>query len=361
MKAWRMHGVDDVRLDEVPMPVLRPGWVLIKVRVFQVSVTEAMRIKGGAHYKTGVAQKMFSQGIPVQMGHEFCGEVVEVTEGVETVRVGDKVSASGYVACGECSECKAGRRGKCLATQMTGVEVPGAFAEYFALPDYVLAKLPDDISWNEGATIQPLSAAFDAVKGAELQMNDTIVVIGLGNMGLGCMQIARVSGAGLTIGIDIRQESLDLAKKLGADTVVDATKTDPVKKVKELTGGVGPDVVFEVAGGSPEEGLSGVTTLNQALNMVMYQGKVIEIANLPGLIELDSTIPKGKRIKIIFPLGGSRESQSAAARLVVSKRVQIAPMISHVLQGIEKFPEALDITANKAKYKATNPAQVIVS
>lgn len=361
MKAWRMHAFGDVRFEEVPMPELKPGWVLAKVRVVQPSVTEIGMMEDPQFYIWG-GQQAFAEGGVVQPGHEFCGDVVEIKGDLKTLRVGDKVSTVGALPCGECEACLAGRVHECKDVGFIGRNIPGAFAEYIAVPERACIKMPDGISYSEGAAVQPLSSAFTSVESAQLRMGDTVVVMGQGVMGLGCMQISRVSGAGLIIGVDVRQEALDMSKRLGADAVVDASKDDPVEAIRDLTHGFGADVVFDAASGRPEEGLSGSATFHQAVDIVAMPGKIVQTAgHPPGRLEIDPQMFRHKHMRYIYPPFGSALAMRRAAFLVAAKRIQIAPTITHTLHGLEKMSEAWEITANKAKYKAINPAQVVVS
>jgi threonine dehydrogenase-like Zn-dependent dehydrogenase len=186
------------------------------------------------------------------------------------------------------------------------------------------------------------------------------VVLGQGAMGLGCLQIAKLSGAGLLIAVDTRPEALAISRVYGADVVINATEVDVLKEVKRITDGNGPDVVFEEAGGRSKDGLAGFKTLEQALQMVKSGGRIIQAANLDGRLDLDPVFMRGRRIRYIFPGAGSIKDFPYIVFLVASGRMKITPQISHVLYGLDKLPEALDITVNKGKYHATNPPQIVV-
>ncbi|MFC2022170.1 zinc-binding dehydrogenase, partial [Chloroflexota bacterium] len=356
MKAWRLHAYGDLRLDEVPLPEIKPGWVLVKVKVVQVAVVEAGHVEGMPHLFQAGLDKMLSEGKPVQLGHEYCGEVVEIGQGVTTLKVGDRVSSENPIPCGTCRMCREGKVSQCLSHIAVGRDIPGAYAEYVCLPEYGLTKIPDGPTDNEVAAFQPLSACASHVRNAEIQMGDTVVVLGQGPMGLGALQIARLAGAGLLIGVDIRPETLDLSRDFGANIVINSSEVDVVKEVKRLTDDVGADVVFEEAGGRPKDGLAGFQTIEQAIQMVRVGGKIIQGANLVGMMEVDSVFLKIRSIKYIHPSRAiGTEALQHAAFLVASGRMKVGPQISHVLHGLEKVPEALEITVNKAKYRATNP------
>lgn len=360
MKAWRLHAYGDLRYEDVAIPEVRPGWALLKVKVVQPGVVDKGHIDGMPHFiQSRMAQKL-SQGTPVQLGHEYCAEVVETGAGVTTLKAGDRVTSEANVPCGECRMCRAGSLSRCLSPKNIGVDIPGAFAEYISLPERGLVKIAGGPSDNEVAALQPLSCCFNDVRSAGLRPGQSVVVMGQGAMGLGCLQIARVSGAGLLVAVDARPQTLALSRDFGADVTINSAEKDPVAEVKRLTDGEGADVVFEAAGGRKEDGLAGFATISQAFQIVRTGGKVVQAANLEGTLELDTALMRARNIRYIFPDKGDIESLRQAAFLLASNRIKVQPQISHVLQGLEKLPEALEITVNKARYGATNAAQIAV-
>lgn len=360
MKAWRVYDFNDMRLDEIPIPDIKPGWALVKIKVVQPSITEVLRIKGIGTSRMEEMKQLMREKAPIQLyGHEFCGQVVEVGDGVRRVKVGDRVSSKVRMPCGHCEFCLSGRRYRCHTGPQMSLDFPGCFAEYALLPDDILVKLKDNIDDNEGALTQPLSECVQAAE--HVSLGDTVVVLGQGSMGMFSMLAARVSGAGLTIAIDVRDDALALAKKLGAGTTINALKDDPVQKVMEITKGIGADVVYDAAGGSPRQGLSGNATLCQAMAMVHYCGKIIAISIISEPSPLDLVKLRSKAINLIFPRSVTLEGLEHTVELVSSRRVRVKETISHVLNGLENIPEAFEITGNKKKYRATGPAQVVVS
>src|SRR3990172_3952323 len=142
VKAWRLHAYGDHRLEEVPMPEAAPGSVLVKVKVVQVSVVEIGLMEGMVHHHQAGISKRLAEGQPLQLGHEFCAEVVEVGPGVTTLKVGDRVChPGGRFPCGDCPGCRAGKG--CVSYMGIPATVPGAFAEYTCIPEQGLAKMPD--------------------------------------------------------------------------------------------------------------------------------------------------------------------------------------------------------------------------
>jgi threonine dehydrogenase-like Zn-dependent dehydrogenase len=363
MKAWRFYALGDMRLDELPYPGNpKPGWVTMKVKVVQPSVTEAIRARGGPTMDADLIKKRIEEEAPVQLlGHEFTAEVVELGKGVVSVKVGDRVAARSKIPCYQCALCKAGLHDRCRKGPSIGRHMPGAFAEYLTVPAEALTVLPPAVSDSEGACMQSLGSSMADVADTDIQPGDTVVVLGQGVMGLNVLQLAKVSGAGLAIGVDVRPTNLRLSKELGSDYQINAAKDDPGEIIRDITGGLGANVVFECAGGSPKEGLAGSKTLEQAFQIVTDVGKVVQVSHFGQPIEFRPDVLRRKSIRYIFPQSSSSKLFEHVVRLVAAGHVKIKPTITHVLLGLEKVPESFEITANKGKYDAVNPAQVVVS
>lgn len=362
MKAWLTYEFDDMRLEDVPMPKAEPGWVVCKVRQLELSVTEVAEFHGLPVPSHDNIKRLLAEKAPRQLwGHEFSGDVVELGAGVTNVKLGDRVFYHRGVPCGSCNYCLAGMTQYCRSAISVSEDTPGCLAEYFPIPANTIVAVPPSMSDKEVCAMQPLVSIMGSVQSTGIELGDTVVVIGQGPMGLNCMQVARVAGAGKVIAIARRDPVLAVSKQLGADITINATKTDPVKEVLEITNGLGCDVVFECAGGSKDQGHAGTDTFVQGLEMLRNEGRIIEIGYLPNGSVVPIELIDKKGIRIIGRRYPSPRMISFAIDLVASKRVQIEPTITHVLNGIEKVPEAFEISGNKAKYGAINPAQVVLS
>ena len=362
MKAWRVYGLGDMRLDEIPHPTVRPGWVVVKTRMVQPSITECQALQERSHFPIDV-EKLVKEKGPLQMfGHEFCAEVIQVGEGVKNLKVGDRVfRIRSQAACHECPLCRAGYEERCRKGPSVGFSIPGLLAEYASLPADNLMSVPDSITDSEAAAMQPLASSVDFIVPAKIEPGDTVVVLGQGTMGLGILQVSRAYGAGKTIVTDLRDETLAVSCKLGADVAINASKTDPVEAIMDATGGFGADVVFECAGGSPQSGLSGTITLSQAFRVVRESGKIVQVAILPPGVMVDLSPVHQRGIQYLGHGYVTTKDLNYVIQLVVSKRVQLASLVTHILEGLEQVPKAFEITSNKAKYKNLLAAQVIVS
>jgi threonine dehydrogenase-like Zn-dependent dehydrogenase len=361
MKAWRFHDFNDMRLDDVAEPACGPGHVLVEPLCVQPSVTEAQLAQGIPTLAYDRVKRRLETEAPVQLfGHEFCARVLETGPGVERFRPGDRVAARAKLPCGTCPLCRTERSDLCRKGPVIGFDLPGCFAERARLPEVALVKVDDRISDSEAACLQSLSDSVAAVETAGLRIADSVAIFGQGSMGLECLQIARLSGAGLIITVDVRDEACRVSREHGADHALNGRQCDAVSTIRDLTGGNGADVVFECAGGSPKQGLAGCQSLFQAMDAVRSGGKIVGISWFGGPFQIDVDLFRERSLRYLFPDISTRAHLEHTVRLVAAGRVRLGAMITHVLSGIESVPRAFEITADKGAYKAINPAQVMM-
>jgi threonine dehydrogenase-like Zn-dependent dehydrogenase len=361
MKAWRFYAFGDMRLDEVPVPDVRPGHVLVEPLCVQPSVTEAQLARGIPTLAYDRVRRRLETEAPIQLfGHEFCARIVETGPGVRRFRAGQRVAARAKLPCGQCPLCLSERSHLCRQGPVIGFDLPGCFSERACLPELALVQVDDRISDSEAACLQSLSDSVAAVETADIRLGDSVVIFGQGSMGLECLQIARLSGAGRLITVDVRDESCRISRELGADHALNARSCDVIPAIRDLTGGNGADVVFECAGGSPRQGLAGTQTVSQAIDAVRSGGKIIGVSWLGGPVQLDLDRLRERSLRYLFPDISTQAHLEHTVHLVASGRVRLGPTITHVLEGLESVPRAFEITANKGQYQAINPAQVIL-
>jgi len=215
---------------------------------------------------------------PVILGHESAGEVVEVGRAVTNLRPGDKVAIEPGVPDRTCWYCKTGRYNLCAAVPFMGTPPwNGAFCEYVAWPADFCFKLPEGLSFEQGAMTEPLAVGMQGTKRGGVDVGHSVVVLGCGPIGLVTLQAAKARGATQIIATDIQQSRLELAAKLGATDIINAKDADPVKRVRELSDG-GVDVALETAGT--------VTTTQQACAMVRMGG-VVTLIGMPAELEFE--------------------------------------------------------------------------
>src|SRR5262249_24168682 len=232
--------------------------------------------------------------------------------------------------------------------------------ELALVPAIALVRVPDNVSDSEAACLQSLSDSVAAVETADVRLGDSVAIFGQGSMGLECLQVARASGAGLLVTVDVREEACRVSKQLGADHAISAAMCDAVAAIRDLTGGNGADVVFECAGGSPKQGLADHGTLLQAIDAVRSAGKIVGVSWFGGPVELNIDLFRERSLRYLFPDVSTQAHLEHTVRLAATRRVRLKPTVTHVLEGIESVPRAFEITANKGKYQAINPAQVMM-
>ena len=238
-----------LRLIEKPVPTPKADEVLLRVLATSICGTDLHIYNWDTWAQTNVKA-------PLTVGHEFCGEVVAIGEDVIDLQVGDYVAAESHVFCGTCYQCRIGHRHICENEEIIGIHRDGAFAEYVAFPERCAWKTDRAIPPHIATLQEPLGNSVHATMVHDVSRK-RVIVFGCGPTGLFSVAIAKICGAAQVIAVDVRDFRLDLAKKIGADIVLDPTKVDLVAKVRELTGGHGADVVLEMSGNATavEDGL----------------------------------------------------------------------------------------------------------
>ncbi len=258
MRTLRLESIGQaIVARELPVPVPGPGDVLVRVRAAGICHSDA-------HYRAG---RSASLRVPVTLGHEVAGEVVALGDGVETHAPGDRVCLHYLVICGRCAHCVAGREQFCATGQMIGHHRDGGYAEFIAVPARNAVVFPPEIPFEHAAVLMCSSAtSLHALRRGRFAPGEAVAVIGIGGLGISAVQLARALGASAVYAIDLDPVKLAAAARYGA-IPISARDTDPVKAIRERTGGRGVDVALELAG-SP-------ATMRQALQMCGVHGRAV--------------------------------------------------------------------------------------
>ncbi|WP_419934681.1 L-threonine 3-dehydrogenase [Candidatus Palauibacter sp.] len=241
MKAILKPGpAPGLTLGEAPTPGIRSGDVLIKVRRAGICGTD-LHIHQWDHWSQNRVNP------PLILGHEFMGEVVETGRLVENIEVGDRVSAEGHLVCGHCEFCGTGQAHVCRDTRIIGIDRDGAFAEYVSIPAANIIHIPESISDDHAALLDPLGNAFHTVLHTDVA-GRVVAVVGCGPIGLFAIGIARVAGAARVIAVEPHEGRRELAARMGAHDCLDPTEGGVEAQVAELTRGYGAHVVCEMSG-----------------------------------------------------------------------------------------------------------------
>lgn len=237
MKAGVVYAKNDIRYDDIEKPIPKAGQVLVKVKYTGICGSDIPRVNGDAcHF------------FPNVLGHEFSGVVEELGEGVNSLKVGDRVAGVPLVPCMKCEDCLKGNYSLCKHYSFIGSREFGSFAEYVVLPERNAVKFDDEVSFEQGAFFEPATVALHGLHRLNYQGGKSVAILGGGTIGLFTMQWAKIYGAKEVVVFDISDERLEMAKALGATGVINTLDTDFMKKAKELTGGKGYDYVYETAG-----------------------------------------------------------------------------------------------------------------
>jgi L-iditol 2-dehydrogenase len=327
MKAAVLHGVHDMRVEDMPMPeISRERDVLVRIRSVGVCGSDVHFHERGIIGKYPLTE-------PTIMGHEAAGEVVEVLDEDCGLRPGDRVAIEPGYTCRRCEFCKSGQYNVCPdVVFLAAPPIHGAFAEYLAWPSDFLFKLPDSLSMDDGAMMEPLSVGLWAATRGGVKPGDCVAVLGAGPIGLFTMQSAIAAGATQAIVSDLEAGRLELAAKLGATDTIDASARDAEEAIMELTGGRGVDVAFECAGAVP--------TLQMALR-VTRNGGTTQIVGMPA--EQHPQIPIYEMINREIDLRGLFRYANCyppAISLVEAGRVDVKSLVTHHFD-LEDTPEAM--------------------
>jgi threonine dehydrogenase-like Zn-dependent dehydrogenase len=287
MRAVRVYGPEDYRLEEVPTPTIGPAEVLIRVLAAGVCASDVKSFHG--------ARVWGSQDIkpyivaPVTAGHEFVGEVVALGDGAAEkygLQIGDHAVSEQIVPCWSCRFCLSGKYWMCQRHDIYGFikdRAEGAWAEYMRFPANALNhQVPKEIPAEQAALIEPLACAIHAVQRGNIQLGDVVVIAGMGPIGLCMLQVARLTGPKILVALDRLPKRLNLAGMLGADIVVDVTRGDAVQQILDLTEQYGCDVYIEATGA--EQGVP------QGLQMLRRLGTFVEFSVHAGPVSVDWSI-----------------------------------------------------------------------
>ncbi|WP_106766684.1 2,3-butanediol dehydrogenase [Paenibacillus faecalis] len=247
MKALRWHAAKDLRLDNIEEPKPSKGQVKIKVEWCGICGSDLHEYTAGPIFIPTENHPLSGDKAPIVMGHEFSGQVVEVGEGVTRASVGDRVVVEPIYSCGTCDACRQGKYNLCDKMGFYGLAGGGGgFSEYASIPEVMIHKIPEAISFEQGALVEPAAVALHSVRSSKLKVGDKAVVFGTGPIGLLVIEALKASGASEIYAVELSEERKQKAAEFGA-IVIDPKQYDVVEELHKRTDG-GVDVAFEVTG-----------------------------------------------------------------------------------------------------------------
>ncbi|MGD0498102.1 MAG: 2,3-butanediol dehydrogenase [Bryobacteraceae bacterium] len=338
MRAAVWHGRRDVRIEEVPEPpVPPPGQVQVEVAWCGICGTDLHEYLGGPLYIPERApHPLTGVQAPVIIGHEMSGRIAAVGDGIQDLAVGDRIAACPIVGCGECRWCRSGSMAQCekvafLGSSWTG----GALSERLNLNAYQCYKLPDSISDEVGALVEPFSATYRALVQGKVGPDDNVAILGAGPIGLMNLMAARILGAKRVVVLEVSERRIETALRCGAAAVINPSLEDPHMRALECTDGAGFDVVVECAGRESTGLLAG--------RLVRTRGRVIVMGVFEKPAPLDFTDLVFREKTIIGSMSGyGLYNESIAVmndgrfygEILITNRIPLAALIEEGFQPL---------------------------
>jgi threonine dehydrogenase-like Zn-dependent dehydrogenase len=342
MQAVVCHGPEDYRLEEVAVPVRKPGEALIRVEAVGICASDLKCFHGAAKFWGDENRPAWAETMVIP-GHEFAGRVLELDDAAASrwgIAVGDRVVSEQIVPCWECRYCKRGQYHMCQPHDLYGFKrrTPGAMASYMVYPaESLVHKVSGDIPAHHAAFTEPLSCSLHAVERAGITFEDTVVVAGCGPIGLGMIAGARAKSPMHVVALDMEPGKLELAKRCGADIAINIAEQDAVAMIKDLTGGYGADVYLE--------GTGHPSAVPQGLNALRKLGRYVEYGVFGSDVSVDwSIISDDKELDVLGAHLGPY-CWPAAIRMIESGVLPMDDICTHQLP-LPEFEKGLDLVAS---------------
>jgi L-iditol 2-dehydrogenase len=316
VKALILTDYKKFSLEDVPRPQFGPDEVLVAVKACGICGSDVHGMDGS----TGRRRP------PIIMGHEAAGVIVEAGTAVKDWKAGDRVTFDSTIYCGACEHCRRGRVNLCNNRRVLGVSCEdyrqqGAFAEFVAVPQRILHRLPDELTFEQAALIEPFTVAFHAVSRSRVSVNDSVVIIGCGMIGLALLQTVRLAGFGRIIVVDTAGERLLQAAGLGAHHTINSASGDALAEILELTGGGGADQVFEAVGVG--------ATVDLAVRCVRKGGAVTLVGNVAPKVDLPLQLVVTRELSL-FGSCASAGEYPACLDMMARGLISATPLLSAV-------------------------------
>ena len=317
MKAVLLTKPEEIAIVEVPRQD-DPSKVVIRLEAAGICGSDISAYKGTSPLVS----------YPRIIGHELAGEVISVPAGVTHVKPGDRVVAEPYVYCGTCRTCKMKRTNCCENLTVSGVHIDGGMVEYFSHPSHLVHLVPDNMTWEQAALVEPLTISLHGLNRAQVKAGENVVITGAGTIGLLAALAAKGLGA-TPILVDPTQERLDLAGKMGITHLINPTKVDAIEEISKITHGTMADVVIEAAGAA--------VAVKNAIDYVAYAGRISLVGYPIGDVPIPTFLITKKELTVL----GSRNSAQEfpqAIELLSSGKVNADQVVSHRIT-FDELPE----------------------
>jgi len=334
MKAAMLYGVRNLRIENVPIPQLGKGEVLVRVRAATTCGTDLKIFQRG--YVSHVIK------LPTIFGHEWAGEIVDLAPDVDWLEKGMRIRAGNSAPCLHCKMCERGKFNLCENM----IWLWGAYAEYLKVPAQMvrvnLQKIPVHVSYEEAALTEPLACVLHGVEEAGVKLGDTIAIIGAGPIGLLHLLTVRRLGVERVFMVDLVEERLEFAQRIGADETINGKQEDVIRRIRELTDGYGADVVIEAVG-LP-------STWEQALQMVRKGGTVLEFGGCPPgtQIKVSTELLHYGEVKVLGAFHTTPIHFRRALQLISSKTINVKSLITQKMP-LDQLKDAFELLATSKR------------
>ena len=314
MKALVLKEYNKLVLEEVPAPSPADDEVLVAVKACGICGSDVHGLDGS----TGRRRP------PIIMGHEAAGVIAGLGGGVTGWAPGDPVTFDSTIYCGQCDYCREGRINLCDRRRVLGVSCEdyrqhGAFAEFVTVPQRILYRLPEGLPFEHAALVEPFAIALHAIRRATPGLNDTVVVVGAGMIGLALVQALSHTGCGKLVAIDVAADRLARASQSGATDTIDSSKENPAKRISELTRGRGADIAFEAVGVAP--------TVDLTLRCLRKGGSAVLVGNVAPTVEFPLQIAVTRELTLHGSCA-SRGDYPACLAMLDRGQLKAQPLIS---------------------------------
>ncbi len=334
MKAAVYRGINDVRLEEVPVPEIGAGEILLRVHTCGICGTDLKKISTGSH------------SAPRIFGHEMSGVVAKVGSGVREYAVGDRLMVFHHIPCRECYYCRNKTFAQCATYKKVGCTAGfepsgGGFSEYIRVMDWIVQKgtvrIPTDVSFEQACFVEPVNTCIKGIETLRLEREETVLVIGQGPIGMILAMLAKRAGTRV-ITSDLHPARLTIAKGFGLSQTIDASKADTVQTVREMTEGRGADAVILAVGGS---GL-----IRSAMDAARPGGRILLFAQTTrGEVTIDPAAVCVDEKTLLGSYSASVDLQEESVRFVMNREMDLEHLISHRFP-LERSVEALRLAAH---------------
>ena len=334
MRAAVYRGVNDVRMETVPVPKIGSAEMLVRVHSCGVCGTDLKKISTGSH----PAPRIF--------GHETSGVVAAVGDGVRDYRPGDRVMVFHHIPCGQCFYCQNKTFAQCSTYKKVGCTAGfepsgGGFAEYVRVMDWIVehgtVRIPEDVSFEQACFVEPVNTCMKGIQAVRLRPGETVLAIGQGPIGIILSVLAKRAGATL-ITSDLYPERLRIGSSCGIDLTIDASRADVVTRVRELTEGRGADAVILAVGGT--------SLIHTAMDAARPGGRILLFAQTQhGETVIDPAAICVDEKTLLGSYSASVDLQEEAVRFVMNREMDLERLVSHRFP-LSESPQALDLAAH---------------